>query len=686
MTALRADPVAVTREGSVAVVTIDNPPANALVAPVRAGLLRALGETEGDTGVRAVVLVGAGGRFAAEGESADADAAPSLAEVARAIEGASKPWVAAIAGRAVGAGLELALGCHYRVAGSEARLALPAVTLGGLPGAGATVRVPRLVAPVEALALVAEGRAVTAARARGMGLVDAVAEGELRAAALAFAADAAGRAMPVRQMGAADAAFEAAAARVVARARGQVAPGEAVERLRDAYALDADAALDAERKRHLALRDGPQARALRALAAAERSATEGGAPAPLPTGTVGVVGGGTMGAGIATAALLAGRRVVLVERDDAALSRGRATIAANLDGSRERGLLDDAAHAAALARLAGATGYGALAGADLVIEAVFEDFAVKAAVFAELGAATRPDAILATNTSYLDVNRIAATVADPGRVVGLHFFAPAHVMKLVEVVRPDAVRPEVFATAIAFARDLRKVPVESGVCDGFIGNRILTRYRQAMDILLLEGALPWQVDAAMAGFGMAMGPYAVQDLSGLEIAWAGRQRMNARGRDDWRYVPIADRMVEKAKRLGRKTGAGWYDYDGGKASPSPVVEALVRAASGEAGIARRAVSDAEIRRRAVVAMVQEAARLLDEGIAARPADVDLVLVHGYGFPRWRGGPMHWADAEGLKIVAATIDGYALNDPRTWRTPPLLRRLAAAGGSFAGLNG
>jgi len=254
------------------------------------------------------------------------------------------------------------------------------------------------------------------------------------------------------------------------------------------------------------------------------------------------------------------------------------------------------------------------------------------------------------------------------------------------VVRPAAVRPAVFATAAAFARDLGKVAVESGVCDGFIGNRILTRYRQAMDILLLEGALPWEVDAAMEGFGMAMGPYAVQDLSGLEIAWAGRQRMNVRARDDWSYVPIADRMVEEAKRLGRKTGAGWYDYVDGEGRPSPAVETLLRDASSEAGVRRRVVPEAEIRRRALCAMVQEASRLLEEGIAARPSDVDLVLVHGYGFPRWRGGPMHWADAEGLKVVAATIDGFAVKDPRTWHVPALLRALAAGGGRFADRDG
>jgi 3-hydroxyacyl-CoA dehydrogenase len=689
-----ADPVTVTREGAVAVVTIANPPANALVHRVRAALLLAVAETEADRAVRAVVLCGAGGTFVGGDDIAAFDRQPLppiLPEVIRSIEAATKPWVAAIEGGAIGGGLELALGCHYRFGAPDARLGLPQVTLGLVPGAGGVVRLCRLVAPEEALALVAGGKPVTGRRAHDLGLVDAIAERDLLGAAIVFATDAPRRELPLpliarRPVGEIGAAFDAAAARVLARARGQVAPAEAVAAIRDTLALESHEALAAERGRFLALLDAPQSRALRGLARAERAAAARIAPAALPTATVGVVGGGTMGAGIATAALLAGRRVTLVERDDAALARGLATIHTNLDGSVKRGVLDAAGHATALGRLDGSTGYAALADADLVIEAVFEDLAVKAEVFTALDRATRPGAILATNTSYLDVDRIAATVADPGRVVGLHFFAPAHVMKLVEVVRPAAVRPEVFATATAFARDLGKVPVESGVCDGFIGNRILTRYRQAMDLLLLEGALPWEIDAAMEGFGMAMGPYAVQDLSGLEIAWAGRQRMNVKARDDWSYVPIADRMVEGAKRLGRKAGAGWYDYADGEGKPSPEVEALIRAASAEAGLRRRTVPEGEIRRRALGAMVQEATRLLDEGIAARPSDVDLVLVHGYGFPRWRGGPMHWADAEGLRVVAATIDGFAVKDPRTWQVPALLRALAAAGGRFADHDG
>lgn len=686
-------PVFVARRGEVAVVTIDNPPVNALSQAVRAGLLAALAETEAEPGVRAVVLACAGRTFVAGADISEfgkPPVEPHLPDLIAAIEGATKPWVAAIHGTALGGGLELALGCHARVADAGARLGLPEVTLGLIPGAGGTVRLPRLIAPAEAVTLVAGGRPIGAKRARELGLVDAVADGDLLEAAVAFATEAAGRDLPTplaarAPRGEADAEFEAAAKGVLAKARGQEAPVEAVAALRDALALEAEAALAGERRRFLALRGGAQSRALRHVFAAERGAGRKSGGRILPTATVGVVGGGTMGAGIATACLLAGRKVVLIEREDAALERGLGTIRGNLDGSLKRGLVDAARHGEMLGLLSGATDYAALADADLAIEAVFEDLDVKTAVFQALDAATRADAILATNTSYLDVNRIAATVRDPSRVVGLHFFAPAHVMKLVEVVRPDAVREEVFATAVAFARELGKTPVESGVCDGFIGNRILTRYRQAMDILLLEGALPWEIDAAMEGFGMAMGPYAVQDLSGLEIAWAGRKRMGVRERADWRYVPIADRMVEEAKRLGRKVGAGWFDYAEGKGRPAPAVEALIVETAAAEGVARRVVPAEEIQARALCAMVQEATLLLEEGIAARPSDVDLVLIHGYGFPRWRGGPLHWADAQGLPEVVAMIEGFAAVDPRTWRVPALLRRLAAEGGSFEALG-
>ncbi len=459
--------------------------------------------------------------------------------------------------------------------------------------------------------------------------------------------------------------------------------------LRDALNLPAEEALAIERRRFIALRDGPQSRALRHVFAAERTVSKVPGLAgvtPLPSASVGVIGGGTMGAGIATAALLAGRTVTLIERDDVALDRGLDTIRGNLVGSLKRGILDEVRHAACLAHLNGATSYDALAEADLVIEAVFEDMAVKQAVFAEFDGVTRPNAILATNTSYLDVNAIAAAVRDPSRVVGLHFFAPAHVMKLVEVIRTDHLRDEVLATTLAFARDLGKIAVPCGVCDGFIGNRILTRYRQAIDLMLLEGAMPWEIDAAMQGFGMAMGPYAVQDLSGLDIAYANRKRLGLRDRPEWHYVPIADRIVDELGRLGRKTGAGWYDYPAGAdPMPSPAVEALILDVTGQTAAERHTPTPEAIVARAHAAMVAEAAAILEEGIAARPSDIDLVLIHGYGFPRWRGGPLFHADRIGLSELVARIDGYAAADPVTWRAPALLRRLANDGRDFASLS-
>ncbi|HEU0221381.1 MAG TPA: 3-hydroxyacyl-CoA dehydrogenase NAD-binding domain-containing protein, partial [Paracoccaceae bacterium] len=573
---------------------------------------------------------------------------PHLPDVILALEAATRPWIAAIHGTAFGGGLEVALGCHYRIAARDARLGLPEVTLGLIPGAGGTVRLPRLIAPAEALTMVAEGRPLPASRALELGLLDAIAEGELLPAALRFAAEATGRALPaplVRRppAGGTDGAFGAAAARILAKARGQAAPAEAVAALRDALALPATEALAAERRRFVALRDGPQSRALRYLFAAERAVPKIPgltSAAPLPTAAIGVIGGGTMGAGIATSALLAGRSVVMIERDDAALARGLGTARGHLADSLKRGIVDEARHATMLTRLTGATDFSALAGCDLVIEAVFEDMGAKQAVFAELDRVTRPQAILATNTSYLDVNAIAAAVGDPGRVAGLHFFSPAHVMKLVEVIRTESVRDEVLATALAFARDLGKIAVPSGVCDGFIGNRIMSAYRRECDYMIEDGALPQEIDAAMTGFGYAMGIFAMQDLAGLDIAWAMRKRRAATRPPAERYVAIADRLCEMG-RLGRKTGAGWYDYAEGSrtGTPSALTERIILEESARHGISRRRFTAEEIMARILAVMQAEGCAILAEGIAASPDAIDVVMVNGYGFPRWQGGPM-----------------------------------------------
>jgi 3-hydroxyacyl-CoA dehydrogenase len=366
--------------------------------------------------------------------------------------------------------------------------------------------------------------------------------------------------------------------------------------------------------------------------------------APLPTAVVGVIGGGTMGAGIAASVILSGRSVVMIERDDAALGRGLETVRGHLGGALKRGKLEEAGHAAALGRLSGATDYAALGEADLVIEAVFEDMGVKRAVFADLDRVTRADAILASNTSYLDVNEIAGAVTDPGRVVGLHFFSPAHVMKLVEVIRTDAVRPEVLATALGFGLDLGKIPVPSGVCDGFIGNRIMSVYRREADYMLADGALPQEVDAAMIAFGFPMGVFAMQDLAGLDIAWAMRKRRAATRPASERYVTIADRICELG-RFGRKTGAGWYDYVEGTPVPSSVTEDIIRAESAREGIVRRAIPAEEIMSRILSVMQAEGQAILDEGIAGSAEAIDVVMANGYGFPKAKGGPMWMAKAD-----------------------------------------
>ncbi len=586
------------------------------------------------------------------------------------------PSVAAINGTALGGGLEIALACRMRIAAPGALLGLPEVTLGVVPGAGGTQRLPRLVGVAAAAGMVAEGR-VMRAEAAPAGLVDAVAADPL-AAALALDGAALAAAVPARDRPAPAPAAEAvAAARAQAakRARGQVAPGVALDLVAGAAEWPLDEGLRRERAAFLDLRQGAQARALRHLFFAERAAA-GRARDFGPEGrevrVAVVVGGGTMGAGIAMALAGAGIHVTTLERDAAACDRARATLAGLYAEAVARGKMTaDQAAAAQAARHAFTDRAGDLPAADLAIEAAFEDLEVKRGIFARLAEVLPPDALLATNTSYLDVNAIFAGVPGPGRCLGLHFFAPAQVMKLVEVVRGAGTSSQTLGAAFRLARRLGKVAVEAGVCDGFIGNRILTRYRSAMDALLLQGATPAAVDAALEGWGMAMGPYAVQDLSGLEIALANRRRKGLAN-------PVADRLVEGLGRLGRKTGAGWHDYPQGRAVASPLVEGVVREVAAGLGVAPRAVGAEEIAERALMAMVAEGLSILEEGVAARAADIDLVLVHGYGFPRWRGGPMHMAEERGLGPVREALAGLAKEDPGAWRVPALLDRLVAEG--------
>lgn len=645
--------VELTRNGTVAIATIDNPPVNAASHAVRQGLWDILTECEHDESIKTVLLTCAGRSFVAGAdirEFGKAPVAPLLPELLRAIEAAQKPWVAAIHGVALGGGLELAMACHYRVATSDARFGLPEVGLGLIPGAGGTVQLPRLVSAELALDMVTSGKAISAERALSAGLVDATTDGDLQTFALSFISGLDGHARPAAPLKRPvnqpvdTEAFEAQVKKVIAKARGQNAPVVAARAVQDALTLSASKALENERQSFVQLKDDPQSAALRYAFFAERRAGKSdrlkGVTAAEVT-TVGVVGGGTMGAGIAVACLLNGFSVIMVERDQASADAGADRVAKTLKGSLDRGVISNQAHTAMQAAFTTSTDYGDFAPADLVIEAVFEDFDVKTEVFAKIEGAVRPDAIIATNTSYLDVNALARGLAHPERALGLHFFSPAHIMKLLEIVVPNSVSDTALASAVTFGKRLRKVCVLAGVCDGFIANRIMSAYRRECEYMLEDGALPWQIDAAMVGFGLPMGIYQMQDLAGLDIAWAMRKRQAATRDPEERYVHIADKICEMG-RFGQKTGRGWYVYDGKTRTPDPEIEALIIAESQRKGIDRKPFDDQQIMARILARMQSEGRAILDEGIAASAEDIDVVMVNAFGFPKWRGGPMYMA--------------------------------------------
>lgn len=642
---------------NLAVVTVDNPPVNALGHAVRQGLAAAVAQTDADSAVRAVVLIATGRTFMAGADISEfgkPPLEPGLPEVVLMIEGAKKPWVAAIHGTALGGGLEVALGCHYRVVDPKAKLGVPEVLLGLIPGAGGTVRLPRIVSVAKAAEMVASGRPIGAAEAVSSGLADQMAADDLRGDAIHFASGIVGKPMPVALVDRAPvealdgAAWGEVAGKLVSKARGQNSVIRAVDAIADAVRLEGIAALAQERATFLELMADPQSAALRHVFFAERSVSklpELKGVAPRALNHVGVIGGGTMGAGIAVAVLLSGLSVTMVERNEEALSAGQARVGDTLGASVKRGLISEAKRDALMAGFKGAVDYDALADVDLVIEAVFEDMDVKKQVFAELERVTRADTVLATNTSYLDVNEIAASVGDPSRVLGLHFFSPAHVMKLLEIVRPDGVAKDVLATGFELGKRLRKISVPAGVCDGFIGNRVLSAYRRECDYMVEDGAAPQEVDAAMKAFGFPMGIFAMQDMAGLDIGWAARKRRAPTRDPKERYVRIADRICELG-RFGQKTGSGWYDYPEGsrRGEPDPVVEAIILEEAAASGVTRREFSAEEIMGRILGAMASEGQAILDEGIAASPAAIDVVMINGYGFPRWRGGPMFAANA------------------------------------------
>ena len=654
-----SSPVNYTLTGTVGVISIDNPPVNALSLAVRQGIMDALDEAERDAS-DALVIICKGRTFIAGADISEFGKPiqdPWLPSVVNRIEASAKPVVAAIHGTALGGGFEVALAAHYRCALPSAKVGLPEVKLGLLPGAGGTQRTPRLAGAEAALDLMTSGTPVGTAYAAEIGLVDRIVEGDLLEGALAFAAElVAEGAVPRRTAELAfpahdPAIFDTYRATLAKRARGQIAPQYIVECVEGATRLSLEEGLQLERDRFAELMAGEQSIALRHIFFAERQAAKvDGLPkdTPLrPIESIGVIGGGTMGGGIAMSFANSGIPVTLIEINDEALERGLTIIDGNYAGSVTRGKLSEDKAAQCRALISGSTDYVSLADADLVIEAVFEDPDLKKQIFAKLDGVCKQGAILATNTSYQDVDAIAAATQRPQDVIGLHFFSPAHIMKLLEVVRGEKTADDVLATCMKLAKRIRKVPVVSGVCYGFIGNRMLQPYGKQSQLLLLEGATPEQVDGAMESFGMAMGPLRVFDLAGLDVGYRARQALSDEEKGDPASYKVLDHLVE-ADRHGQKSGSGFYTYDDRRRpTPCPEVHKIIEDTAAELGIERREISDEEIVDRLLGALIDEGRKIVDEGIAQRASDIDVVYVYGYGFPAFRGGPMHYAEVAGL---------------------------------------
>lgn len=672
--------VRLERDGDVAIIWIDNPPINAGSAVVRAGLLKAIDEVVRDECIVAAVLIGAGTTFIAGSDIREFGqplAEPQLPTVIAAIEACPKPFVAALQGAALGGGFELALGCDARIAAPEAVVGLPEVTLGIIPGAGGTQRLPRLVGVPRAIAMVCSGERVKSAAALAAGLVDQIAAGDLCAAAVVHARNLAGRKQRVRELtvpASEPQVVADAAAAALKAGKSRPAVVAAIEAIKASALQDFDTALAGERAAFQQLRTSREASALRHQFFAERESAkhpELVGAAPRSVQTLAVIGAGTMGTGIAIAALDAGYNVLLLEQDEAALDRGGARIREHYAARvSARKMASDVAQSRQ-DRLRTSLQWNDIAEADLVIEAVFEDLDVKRQVFARIDGLARPGALLASNTSYLDLDAIAAATSRPQDVIGLHFFSPANVMRLMEVVRGEATAPDALATGLAVAKKLGKLPLLTGNAFGFVGNRLYAAYRRQCEFLIEEGAWPEQVDDALQRFGFAMGPFAVADLSGLDIAWRMRQAQSGTRDPAARYVHIADQLCE-AGRLGRKTGAGYYRYaEGGKPMVDEAVHVLIEQARADKGITPRAIADEEIVRRILLALANEAALLLAEGVAAHATDVDLALVNGYGFPRWEGGVVFWARERGEVALSADFawlaeingPGSRIGDPR-----------------------
>ncbi len=692
-------------KGVVAVLTLDNPPVNSLGLELRQALVEGIGRANADPGIEAIVLIGSGaglsgGADIREFGTPKAAAYPNLRTVIREVEDSAKPVIAAIGGVCMGGGLELALGCHYRVAAPGARIALPEVKLGLLPGAGGTQRLPRLLGIEAALNIIVSGATHASEKLRDTPLFDSFAEGDLLEHALRFARQVIAQGLGRRKvrdlrldMPNAEAYLQFVRNSVKAVAGPYPAPLACVEAVAAAVDRPFDAGLKRERELFATLMLSPESAALRHVFQAERAAShilDVPNDTPLrPIRKVGVIGAGTMGGGITMSLINAGLPVVLLESRQDALDRGLANIRRNYQGALRKGTLNEASLAQRLALITPTLNYALMGDVDLVIEAVFESMEVKRQVFQTLDGVVQKGAILASNTSALNLDDIANFTQRPQDVIGLHFFSPANVMRLLEVVRGAKTGTDVLATAMRLSKTMGKVAVVSGVCDGFIGNRMLARYGAAAHDLLLAGALPQQVDAALQDFGMAMGPFRVGDLAGLDIGWALRKRRAAEF-PDRDFSNVSDVLCE-AGRFGQKTGAGWYRYEAGSRNPLPDhhVSAIIEEYRRKKGITPRSVSSEEIVERCIYALINEGARIIEDGIAQRSSDIDLVYLNGYGFPAYRGGPMFYADQTGLHDIARALKNIAArpgSDSAVWTPAPLLTRLVQEGQTFSAFKG
>jgi len=688
--------------GAIAVITLNNPPVNGLGYATRKAVAEAVEKAEDDAAVKAIVITGAGKAFSGGADIKEfgsplALAEPNLLSLIARVEGASKPVVAAIHTVCMGGGLELSLGCHYRVASPGAAIALPEVKLGILPGAGGTQRLPRAIGVEAALNMIVSGEPVKSellAQIPGQKLFDRVIEGDLLEGALAFANEiAAARPLPmVRDLKCkhpdGDAYFGFARNTAKAMAKNFPAPARCVDAVEQATKAKFEDGLKYEREAFAALMLTPESKALRHAFFAERAASKvPGIPEDTATRdirSVAIIGAGTMGGGIAMNFLNAGLPVKILEMKQEALDKGLGIIRKNYEAQVKKGKLKEDKYAERMALLSTTLSYAELGDADLVIEAVFEEIGVKQKVFEQLDAVMKPGAILASNTSTLDLDKIASFTKRPQDVIGMHFFSPANVMRLLEVVRGARTAPDVLMTVMKLGKKIKKTCVVSGVCDGFIGNRMIEQYSRQAGFLLEEGCTPQQVDKAVEKFGFAMGPFRMGDLAGNDIGWAIRKRRYVE-KPDLRYSKTADLLCELG-RYGQKTGAGWYDYVPGKrdAIPSELVNDMLARHRADLGITARKISDDEIVHRLVYSLVNEGARIVEEGIALRASDIDMVYLTGYGFPLWRGGPMNYADTVGLWNVVQAMKKFSKNpadDQAFWQPAPLLARLAAEGKSF-----